>query len=88
MWQCEKCKEYKCGGVEKCNCKPFILIDMDGEEHEINAINEREAALMYAEKSNIENDYYLMNENVEISVNDIKYSIGAEPDVHYSAKAI
>jgi len=88
MWKCEKCKEYRFSNVEKCHCQAFTIIDEDGEEHEIQAMDEEGAALKYAEWSNVEGDYYLMNETVEITVNNKKFRIGAEPDVYYSADEI
>ena len=91
---CEKCGDYllrlNLGSEERreCPCKEFKIIDEDGEEHSIHAKNTEDAALNYAEKSNSECDYYLMNESVEITVNDERFKISAEPDVHYSAEAL
>jgi len=89
---CEKCGEYLnalLGGTrEVCRCKVFIIIDADGEEHNIQSSDDRSAALKYAEKSNVENEYYLMDESIEITVNGKKFRISAEPDVHYSAEDI
>ncbi len=88
MWQCKKCGEYRFSTVTECHCKEFIVIDEDGEDHSLFAMDEQGAALKYAEKSNENGDYYLMNESVEIMVNNTKYEISAEPDVHYSANEI
>lgn len=86
MWKCKKCKEYRWSMVEECHCKKFEIIDENGDECEaIYAMDEEGAALKYAEKSNTEGDYYLMNESVEIEVGGKKFRISAEPDVHYSA---
>ncbi len=51
------------------------------------------AALEYAEYYNTRCDYVLMGESIEILVKDskgevIKYSVGAEPSVDYSATEI
>ena len=88
MWKCTKCNEYRFGNVIKCNCQPFTIIDEDGEEHEIYGISEEDAALKYAEESNVEGEYYLMNESVTIEVNSKKFVISAEPDIHYSAREV
>ena len=86
---CERCGEYNLHSATKdCGCVPFLLIDEDGDEHKQHGINERDAALKYAEESNQNNDYYLMNGSVEITVNGKKFSISAEPDVHYSASEL
>ena len=87
MWICEKCKEYRSVRVTTCHCKAFCIIDEDGEEYELQAMDEQGAALKYAEESNCQNDYYLMNESVEITVNGKEFAISAEPDIHYSADA-
>ena len=72
-----------------CGCV-FLeeIIDEDGEEYERCGINEHDVALKYAESSNVEGDYYLMNETVEITVNGKKFNISAEPDVYYSASEV
>lgn len=91
MWQCQKCGDFKLdsfGEKNKCNCKPFTVVDEDGEDHEVFSISERQAALKYAEDSNTNGDYYLMNDSVDITVNGKPYRISAEPDVHYSANEI
>lgn len=88
MWECDKCGEYRFGTATSCNCKLFIVLDENEEEHEIRAMDEEGAALKYAEESNVEGDYYLMNETVEITVNGKRFCIGAEPDVHYSAREL
>ena len=90
MWKCDKCGEYRFDSVPKCNCKPFTIIDEDGEKYnEIYAIDEEDAALKYAEKSNTNGDYYLMDtDSVIITVNDKKFEISAEPDIYYSAKEV
>lgn len=81
--KCDKCNDY--GWKQPCMCKPFDVIDEDGEEYTVYSLGEEDAALKFAKSSNEEGDYYLMNESVEITVNGSEYSISAEPDVHYSA---
>lgn len=92
MYKCEKCGEYRFamfgGKPAVCNCKEFIVINEDGDEYPIRAMDEQGAALKYAEESNIEGDYYLMNESVVITINGKEFEISAEPDVHYSANEL
>lgn len=71
-----------------CECKPFCIVDENGEEHTIHAHDSKDAALKYARKSNENGDYYLINTTVQITVNGELFGIGAEPDVHYSARAL
>ena len=52
------------------------------------SLSEQDAAIKFAEISNIEGEYYLMNETVDITVNGNAYRIGAEPDINYSADKI
>lgn len=86
MTKCEKCGDYDMGlSYFKHHCELFNVINEDGEEYEIYSNDEEGAALKYAEESNVEGDYYLMNDSVEITVDGSKYEISAEPDVHYSA---
>ena len=85
MEKCKKCGDYLFSWQKECNCKEFLIIDEDGEEHTVRAAGEEAAALRYARESNEEGDYYLMDGEVEIEVNGEKYWIHAEPDVSYSA---
>ncbi len=86
---CPKCNEWITLYPEyKCNCKPFTVINEVGDEYTVHAVDEKLAALAYAESSNMDDDYYLMNESVVITVNDKQFKISAEPDVHYSANEI
>lgn len=91
MEQCNRCKDFLYptfnGAVRECGCKSFTVIDEEGEEHTVFAYDAQSAALKYAEHSNIEGDYYLMNETAEITVNGKPFNISAEPDVYYSAEA-
>ena len=92
MKWCTKCGEAMFtifgGGVEKCSCRKIFIIDEDGEEHSLYALDEEAAALKYAEESNTSGDYYLMNETVRITVGGKPFSISAEPNIHYSAEAL
>jgi hypothetical protein len=81
---CTKCGSYIFRG-NKCACIAFTVTDEDGEEHEIFASSDHEAALKYAEKSNVENDYYLLDESVGVAVNGKEFTISAEQDIQYSA---
>jgi len=93
MFQCEKCREFRFiefgGKPVKCHCKPFTIIDEDGDEHEsVYAMDESGAARKYAEMSNVEGDYYLMDNSVNILVNGKAFRISAEPDINYNAEEI
>ncbi len=92
MEWCKKCGDTMFipfgGKAEECDCREIFIIDEDGEEHSLYARHAEAAALKYAEESNTNGDYYLMNETVEITVDGKPFSIGAEPDVHYSARAL
>jgi len=87
MIYCEKCKEHK-HTPGPCLCEPFNITCEDGDDYTIYANSEWLAALQYAKESNECNDYYLMDESVEITVNGNKYNITATPDIHYSATEI
>jgi hypothetical protein len=86
MWKCLKCNEYRF--ATECHCEEFLIINKDGEKHKVRAMDEEGAALKYAEESNEDRDYYLMDASVVITVNGKKFAISAEPDVHYSASEI
>ena len=88
MWRCKKCEEYRISNVEVCHCKIFKVIDGDGDDHNVYAMNSESAALKFAEESNENRDYYLMGESVIIEVDGVKFKIGAEPDIHYSVEAL
>ena len=92
MKWCDKCGEAMFtifgGDLEECNCHEFVIADEGGEEHTVHARDEEAAALKYAEESNSEHDYYLMDQTVQITVGGKPFSISAEPDVNYSARAL
>ena len=86
---CNKCNKYIVSKDMECRCKSFEIIDENGEEHNpIYAMTAEHAALKYAEKANVDGDYYLMNETVTIEVDGKKFNISAEPNVHYSASEV
>ena len=92
MKLCEKCKEYmyapfRDGDEYICQCKKFTILSEDGD-CEVWANDDELAALKYAETSNEDGDYYLMNESSDILVNGKSFRISAEPDIHYSAKPL
>lgn len=89
MWKCEKCNNYKLTSAKECSCKKFI-IDYEGELYERYAVDFKDAALVWAEHYN-QDDYPLMNEVVDIEIENEDgekkmFSVGAEPDIHYSAR--
>jgi hypothetical protein len=92
METCTKCGELKFlmfGGISaECHCKEFTIIDEDGEDHKIIANDEHDAARKFAEKSNTNGDYYLMDSTAKITVNGKEFIIGAEPDIHYTVRAV
>lgn len=89
MKKCGKCGDYWFEtDVIPHHCESFTIFDEDGEEHEIYASNEQDAALKYANKSNVEHDHYLVNSSVEIVINGNKYKISAEPDVFYMVQKV
>ena len=81
--KCERCEEYNFITTgRECQCKPFTVIE-DGEEYLMYGHDSEGVALKFAEESN--QDYELMGESIEITVNGDKFTISAEPDIHYSA---
>ena len=85
MRECKRCGAYLYSETRPCRCREFLIIDEEGEEHKAFSVNAVGAALDYAQKSNENGDYYLMNETVVIEVDGSKFKIGAEPDIHYTA---
>jgi len=89
MWECDKCGGYRLDRVKVCHCKSFEIINEDGEECKpVQAMTAEDAALEYAEQSNVGHDYYLMDGSVVIEVGGKKFEISAEPDIHYSASEL
>ena len=88
MWKCSKCEGYRFSKVEVCHCKLFKVIGRDGDNYDVYAMDSESAALKFAEESNENGDYYLMGESAIIEVDGVKFEIGAEPDIHYSAEAL
>ena len=90
MEMCKRCGDFifdKYHSKPECSCKPFLIVDEDGEEHKVFGVNEDDVAMKYAEKSNVNGDYYLVNNSVNITVNGNEYEISAEPDINYFAVA-
>lgn len=95
---CKVCGELKfdfrahsCG--TKYTIKGEEVEDYYGEEGKaIYAFDFDLAAEKFAKEYNENNDYCLMNESMEIIVTDgdkeKKFSVGAEPDVHYSVREL
>ncbi len=86
MFKCDRCNEYKF--KDSCDCELFIVIDDEGEEHDIYSHDEESAARKFAEWTNEYGDYHLMDNTMIISINDKKFNIGAEPDIYYFANEI
>lgn len=84
--QCQKCKNWTF--ATGCMCKSFTVIDEDGQELEFHAHDEQDAALAYAEETNVSCDYYLMNSEETVTVNGKKFVISAEPSVSYHANEV
>ena len=85
MWKCEKCGTHCLDNATKCNCKKFCIVTEDGEQTIVFADDKESAALNYAEKSNNENDQYLIGSQEDILVNGNAFRIGAEADIYYLA---
>ena len=85
MWTCEKCGTHYLDSATKCNCKKFCIVTEDGEQTIVFADDKESAALNYAEKSNNENDQYLIDSQEDILVNGNAFRIGAEADISYLA---
>ena len=91
--KCNKCHEWHWTNSE---CKPEYLVYyeeyMGDEPKIIRALDHENAALGFAQYYNVENDYCLMGDTIEIKVEKdgiIKFfKVGAEPDVHYSSYEI
>lgn len=91
--KCETCSDWH---FDYDKCKPVFTVYHDeylGEEGKpFRGIDAEDAALAYAAYYNSDGDYSLMNEEIEVEVDDngqrVKFIVGAEPDIHYSAKQI
>ncbi len=88
MTFCKKCHAYIWSGNDGCPCKPYAITCEDGEDYIVYEKDEHSAAKKYAEQSNVEGDYYLMDGSVKIKVNGNLYRISAEPDIYYCADPI
>ena len=88
MRHCNRCDEIIWSDEISCKCKPFQVVDADGEEYVFYGKHAESVAEKAAEKWNTENDHYLINQCEVITVNGQKFEICAEPDVHYTANEI
>ena len=80
---CKHCKSYLLLN-EFCKCKPH-LIEHDGEEIEVYGFSEQDSAERYAEIYDSD-DHDLVGNEMDILVNGIEYTIGAECTIDYSAR--
>lgn len=88
--RCGTCKEYHWTDQ---NCLPEWKVfheDNLGDEYKLmRAGNAEDAALAYASYYNTTSDYCLMNDEIEIFVYEngekVKFVVGAEPDINYTA---
>lgn len=88
---CRECKDHILfsknddEATAMCSCEIYTVVDEEGDTYQVRAKSLQEAALKFAEKSNQDCDYYLMDNSVEILVDGTRFCISAEPDVYYSA---
>jgi len=93
MDRCDRCDEFifpsfkEVAGVE-CSCIEFLIVDDDGEEHEIFANHADDAAIKFATDYNENCGYLLIGNEMKITVDGVPYVISAEADVCYSAEAM
>ncbi len=91
--KCKKCGEYHWSHE---NCRPEYSVYyepyMGDEAKKVRASSHENAALAFAQYYNDRSDYALMNETINVKVEFegiIKFfSIGAEPDIHYTYSEI
>ena len=88
------CKECKCFHYTDRECPPiYSVFNPDySDKTPVHANSHYDAALKYAEDYNVNSDYCLMSETVEITVekDGVKkvFKISAEPSVDYSANEV
>jgi hypothetical protein len=95
MKLCKICGEWKYDFREH-KCPPVFYITheeyLGDEKKKIYAWTFEEAAKKYGEKYNSNGDYSLMNDSIDIVVSDgkteKKFSVSAEPDIHYSVSEV
>lgn len=92
--KCEQCKEYHWNNL---SCNPMFKVyepeTMGDSAKTVRASDHEDAAIEFAKWYNEDGDYELMNNTIDVEVEDesgkrIKFTVGAEPDIHYSAKQI
>ena len=90
MHKCDRCADYNVYDFhsDSCTCSLFLISCENDEQHEVYAHDSKLAALKYAESSNIDNDNYLMNTTIVVTVNGEQFTIGAEPRVNYFANKV
>lgn len=90
LHKCDRCDDYNVYDFysDSCTCSLFLVSLENNEEHEVYAHDSTLAALKYAESSNIDNDHYLMNATIVVTVNGEEFTIGAEPKVNYFANKL
>ncbi len=100
--KCDVCGAYGwTSGPGKHKCKPFYKFkheDHGDDWEDIRGLDHEDAALNFAEKHNSDGDYCLMNDETEVEIKGIdvgigheviiKFCVGAEPDINYSASEI
>lgn len=82
MNRCKKCGGIIWNDVSICNCKKFLITDEEGDEYQIYAVDEEDAAIEYAE--NLRNPGYFMDNEVEILIDGKLFTINAEADIQYN----
>lgn len=91
--KCGTCKEHHWTNQ---HCLPEWKVfheDNLGDDFKLmRAANAEGAALAYASHYNTSSDYGLMNEEIDIFVEEkgvnVKFVVGAEPDIHYTVKKV
>ncbi len=83
MENCKKCGEIVYSG--DCNCKKFVVEEVESGECGIFfAVDEEAAALSYAKDYDQRYDHRLVGDEITLKVNGLLFVVEAEPDVHYS----
>lgn len=80
--QCGKCEDFHL--TKTCNCEQYIVVDEDGGEHPIYALDAEKAVEKFAEIHNKETEYSLLNSQVTVSVLGVNYYVSAYEDIVYS----
>lgn len=91
--KCESCNTYHWSdGICADGYLVYYEYYSGDEPHTINAWSFDDAACQYAEYYDVNSDYSLMNETIEIKIihkGEVKnFRIGAELDIHYTSDEI